>query len=68
MVVGAVFIYQMMVADIQNICPSTRRSRRSATGSPTCSGVVFWQALLLALFGYATGFVAALGLYRVATD
>jgi len=35
---------------------------------PYLTGVVLWQAVLLALFGYVPGFVASLGLYRVATD
>jgi putative ABC transport system permease protein len=33
---------------------------------PYLTGVVLWQALLLALLGYAPGFVASLGLYSAA--
>jgi putative ABC transport system permease protein len=67
-VVGVIFVYQMMAADIRNMLPEYATVKALGYRPPYLTGVVLWQAVLLAVFGYAPGFVATLGLYRVATD
>lgn len=67
-VVGVIFVYQMMAADIRNMLPEYATVKALGYRPSYLTGVVLWQAVLLALFGYVPGFVAALGLYRVATD
>lgn len=67
-VVGVIFVYQMMAADIRNMLPEYATVKALGYRPPYLTGVVLWQAVLLAVFGYVPGFVAALGLYRVATD
>lgn len=67
-VVGVIFVYQMMAADIRNMLPEYATVKALGYRPPYLTGVVLWQAVLLALFGYVPGFVAALGLYRVATN
>jgi putative ABC transport system permease protein len=65
-VVGVIFVYQMMAADIRNMLPEYATVKALGYRPLYLTGVVLWQAVLLALFGYAPGFVAALGLYFVA--
>jgi putative ABC transport system permease protein len=67
-VVGVIFVYQMMAADIRNMLPEYATVKALGYRPPYLTGVVLWQAVLLALFGYAPGFVAALGLYYVARN
>ena len=67
-VVGVIFVYQMMAADIRNMLPEYATVKALGYRPPYLTGVVLWQAVLLALFGFVPGFVAALGLYRVATN
>jgi putative ABC transport system permease protein len=67
-VVGVIFVYQMMAADIRNMLPEYATVKALGYRPAYLTGVVLWQAVLLALFGYAPGFVAALGLYHVATN
>ena len=63
MVVGVIFVYQMMAADIRNMLPEYATVKALGYRPPYLTGVVLWQAMLLALLGYVPGFVAALGLY-----
>jgi putative ABC transport system permease protein len=67
-VVGVIFVYQMMAADIRNMLPEYATVKALGYRPPYLTGVVLWQAVLLAVFGYVPGFVAALGLYYVATN
>ena len=67
-VVGVIFVYQMMAADIRAMLPEYATVKALGYRPPYLTGVVLWQAVLLAAFGYAPGFVAALGLYYVATN
>lgn len=67
-VVGVIFVYQMMAADIRNMLPEYATVKALGYRPPYLTGVVLWQAVLLALFGYVPGFVAALGLYYVARN
>ena len=67
-VVGVIFVYQMMAADIRNMLPEYATVKALGYKPPYLTGVVLWQAVLLAVFGYVPGFVAALGLYYVASN
>ncbi len=65
-VVGIIFVYQMMAADIRNMLPEYATVKALGYGPPYLTGIVLWQAALLALFGFVPGFVVSLGLYAVA--
>ncbi|HEY1190847.1 MAG TPA: FtsX-like permease family protein [Gemmata sp.] len=67
-VVGVIFVYQMMAADIRNMLPEYATVKALGYRPPYLTGVVLCQAVLLAVFGYVPGFVAALGLYYVASN
>lgn len=66
-VVGVIFVYQMMAADIRNMLPEYATVKALGYRPPYLTGVVLWQAVLLAAFGYAPGFAAATALYYVAS-
>lgn len=65
-VVGIIFVYQMMAADIRNLLPEYATVKALGYRPPFLTAVVLWQAALLALFGFVPGFVVSLGLYAVA--
>ncbi len=65
-VVGVIFVYQMMAADIRNMLPEYATVKALGYRGPYLSRVVLWQALILGLFGYAPAFAVSLGLYEVA--
>jgi putative ABC transport system permease protein len=64
-VVGAIFVYQMMAADIRGMLPEYATVKALGYRPIYLSGVVLWQALLLALLGYAPGLLASFGLYSI---
>jgi putative ABC transport system permease protein len=64
--VGAIFIYQMMVADIKKHLPEYATLKAMGYRFGFLFQVVVWQAIDLALAGFAIGLVAAFGLYEVA--
>jgi putative ABC transport system permease protein len=66
-VVGIIFVYQMMAADIRNMLPEYATVKALGYRSSYLTAVVLWQAVLLAGFGYVPGFVAAMGFYAIAT-
>ena len=63
--VGAIFIYQMMVADIKKHMPEYATLKAMGYRFGFLFRVVVNQALFLALAGYAIGAVAALLLYEL---
>jgi putative ABC transport system permease protein len=65
-VVGVIFVYQMMAADIRNMLPEYATVKALGYRPGYLTKVVLCQALLLALIGFVPGFVAALGLYAAA--
>jgi putative ABC transport system permease protein len=65
-VVGVIFVYQMMAADIRAMLPEYATVKALGYRPPYLTGVVLWQAVLLALIGYVPGFLAAIGLYAAA--
>lgn len=65
-VVGVIFVYQMMAADIRAMLPEYATVKALGYRPGFLSGVVLAQAVILALVGFAPGFAAALGLYALA--
>lgn len=65
-VVGVIFVYQMMAADIRAMLPEYATVKALGYRPAYLTGAVLWQAVLLAGFGFAPGFAASLGLYAVA--
>lgn len=65
-VVGVIFVYQMMVADIRAMLPQYATVKALGYGPGYLTAVVLWQSALLAVLGYAPGFLAALGLFAAA--
>lgn len=65
-VVGVIFVYQMMAADIRAMLPEFATVKALGYRPSYLTGVVLWQAVLLAGLGYLPGFVVAIGLYAVA--
>lgn len=64
--VGVIFVYQMMAADIRNMLPEYATVKALGYRPPYLTAVVLWQALLLAIIGFIPGFFAAVALYYVA--
>ncbi|MFO0825018.1 MAG: FtsX-like permease family protein [Gemmataceae bacterium] len=62
-VVGIIFVYQMMAADIRNMLPEYATVKALGYRPTYLTAVVLWQAALLAMLGYIPGFFAALVLY-----
>jgi putative ABC transport system permease protein len=65
-VVGIIFVYQMMAADIRNMLPEYATVKALGYRPPYLTGVVMWQAAVLALLGFIPGFFASLALYSAA--
>ncbi len=66
-VVGIIFVYQMMAADIRNMMPEYATVKALGYRPTYLTGVVLAQAALLAVLGYVPGFFATLGLYFAAS-
>lgn len=64
--VGGIFVYQMMVADIKKHLPEYATLKAMGYRFGYLFRIVVWQAIYLAVAGYAIGLVASLGLYEVA--
>jgi putative ABC transport system permease protein len=64
LLVGGVFVYQMMASDISRRLPEYATIRALGYQRGYLARVVYWQGLLLALIGYAPGLVAALVAYH----
>ena len=64
--VGGIFLYQMMVADIKKNLPEYATLKAMGYRFGFLFRVVVWQALYLAIAGYAIGMVVSVPLYQVA--
>jgi putative ABC transport system permease protein len=60
LLVGGVFVYQMMAADIARRLPEYATVRALGYPRRYLSQVVYWQGLLLAAMGYVPGLAASL--------
>ncbi len=65
LMVGAIFVYQMMAADIKKRLPEYATLKAVGYRFGFLFRVVVWQSLFLAAGGFAGGLVASLLLYRV---
>ncbi len=65
LVVGAVFVYQMMTADIRKRLPEYATLTSFGYRFGFLARVVLWQAAVIGVGGFALGAVAAVGLYEV---
>jgi putative ABC transport system permease protein len=65
LMVGAIFVYQMMAADIKKRLPEYATLKAVGYRFGFLFRVVVWQSLFLAAGGFAGGLVASLVLYRV---
>ncbi len=63
--VGAIFIYQMMVADIKKNLPEYATLKAMGYRFAFMFRTVLWQSVYLALGGFTLGLVVALVLYEV---
>jgi putative ABC transport system permease protein len=63
LVVGVIFVYQMMSADIQNHISEYATVKAMGYQGGYLVRVIMWQAGLLAVAGFFPGLLAALGLY-----
>lgn len=64
-VVGAIFVYQMMAADIRGMMPEYATVKALGYRPFYLTAIVLWQALLLAILGYLPGLVASFGMYYI---
>ena len=65
LLVGAIFVYQMMVADIKKRLPEYATLKAVGYRFGYLFRVVVWQAMFLAVGGFVGGLVTSLVLYRV---
>ncbi len=62
-VVGSVIVYQILYTDVTDHLPEYATLKAMGYRNLYLTGVVFQEALILALLGYVPGFVLCLGLY-----
>jgi putative ABC transport system permease protein len=65
LVVGVIFVYQMMAADIHNHLAEYATIKAIGYRNGFLYRIVLWQASLLALLGFVPGLVATLGIYEL---
>ena len=68
LLVGAIFVYQMMVADIKKRLPEYATLKAVGYRFGYLFRVVVWQALFLAVGGFVGGLLTSLVLYRVTAE
>jgi len=64
-VVGSVIVYQILYTDVSDHLPEYATLKAMGYRNLYLTGVVFQEALILALLGYIPGFVMCLGLYTL---
>lgn len=64
LLVGGVFVYQMMAADISRRLPEYATIRALGYRGGYLKSVVYWQGFLLALIGYGPGLVGSMLFYQ----
>jgi putative ABC transport system permease protein len=68
LVVGVVFVYQMMAADIHNHLSEYATIKAIGYRNGYLFRVILWQAGLLALVGFFPGVLATLGIYELTRE
>jgi putative ABC transport system permease protein len=64
LVVGVIFVYQMMAADIRNHLGEYATIKAMGYRDRYLVRVILWQASLLALVGFVPGWLGSLGIYE----
>lgn len=64
-VVGVIFVYQMIAADIRNHLPEYATCKAIGYRNRFLTRVVLWQANLLALVGFVPGLLVSLAIYEL---
>lgn len=64
-VVGSVIVYQILYTDVTDHLPEYATLKAMGYRNLYLTGVVFQEALILAVLGYIPGFVLCLGLYNL---
>jgi putative ABC transport system permease protein len=67
-VVGAIIVYQILFADVSDHLAEYATLKAMGYPNRYLFGVVFQEAVLLAVLGYVPGVLICLGLYRLAGD
>ena len=68
LVVGAIIVYQILFADVSDHLQEYATLKAMGYTDRYLFGVVFQEALILALLGFVPGMLLSLGLYRIASD
>ncbi len=63
--VGIVIVYQILSSDVSDHLREYATFKAMGYGQPFFLGIVFEEAIVLALFGFVPGIVVSLGLYEV---
>ncbi|MDW8242859.1 MAG: FtsX-like permease family protein [Thermogemmata sp.] len=67
-VVGIIFVYQLMAADIRAMLPEYATIKAIGHSPAFAAAVVLWQAVFLAVLGFVPAWGCALLLYALARD
>ncbi len=65
-IVGIVIVYQILYTDVANHLPEYATLKAMGYGDRYLLGVLWQEALILAILGYIPGFLISLGLYQLA--
>jgi putative ABC transport system permease protein len=68
LLVGGIFVYQMMAGEIRNRMAAFATAKALGYTNRYLDGVVLAKALLLALLGFLPGLILALGFYKLTRD
>jgi putative ABC transport system permease protein len=68
LVVGAIIVYQILFADVSDHLAEYATLKAMGYPNRYLFGVVFQEAVILAVLGYLPGILISMGLYRVAGD
>jgi putative ABC transport system permease protein len=62
-IVGIVIVYQVLSTDVSDHLREYATFKAMGYGQPFFLGIVFEEAIVLAVFGFIPGFIVSLGLY-----
>lgn len=68
LVVGAIIVYQILFADVSDHLAEYATLKAMGYPNTYLFGVVFQEAVILAVLGYLPGMLISLGLYRLTAD
>lgn len=68
LVVGAIIVYQILFADVSDHLAEYATLKAMGYPNTYLFGVVFQEAIILAVLGYLPGMLISLGLYRLTAD